>query len=84
LKELLTVDIEKIVYGGQGMGRADGKVVFVPFTAPGDRGCRAILKEKKNYLRGAPTIERPSTKASPAFAGFSRCGGVSFNIWLRI
>ena len=59
------------------MGRADGKVVFVPFTAPGDRVAAAILKEKKNYLEGRlQTIERPSTKRVQPFCRvFSRCGG---------
>ncbi|MBU1205973.1 MAG: TRAM domain-containing protein [Proteobacteria bacterium] len=33
----LTVEIEKMVYGGRGMGRVNGKVVFVPFTAPGEK-----------------------------------------------
>jgi 23S rRNA (uracil1939-C5)-methyltransferase len=77
LKELLTVDIEKIVYGGQGMGRADGKVVFVPFTAPTDRVTVAILKEKKNYLEGTlQTIEKPSAKRIQPFCRvFGRCGG---------
>ena len=77
MKEILTVDIEKIVYGGQGMGRADGKIIFVPFTASGDRVTVAILKEKKNYLEGIlQTIEKPSAKRIQPFCKvFGRCGG---------
>lgn len=33
----LTVDIEDLAPGGEGVGRAAGRIVFVPFTAPGDR-----------------------------------------------
>jgi 23S rRNA (uracil1939-C5)-methyltransferase len=77
MKNLITIEIEKIVYGGQGLGRADGKVVFVPFTAPEDRVTVAILKEKKNYLEGTlQTIEKPSTKRVQPFCRvFGRCGG---------
>jgi hypothetical protein len=31
------IGIEKLVYGGMGIGRHQGKVVFVPFSIPGDR-----------------------------------------------
>ena len=77
MKEILTVDIEKIVYGGLGMGHVGGKVVFVPFTAPGDRVTAGILKEKKNYFEGRlQTIEKPSAKRVQPFCRvFSRCGG---------
>ena len=29
--------IEKLVYGGDGLGRADGRVVLVPQVLPGER-----------------------------------------------
>ena len=36
---MISVHIEKVVYGGSGLGRLpDGRAVFVPFTAPGDDG----------------------------------------------
>ena len=77
MEETVPVDIEKIVYGGQGMGRVGGKVVFIPFTAPGDRVTATILKEKKNYFEGRiQTIERPSAKRVQPFCRvFGRCGG---------
>jgi len=77
LREKVTVDIEKIVYGGQGLGRAGGKVVFIPFSAPGDRVTSTILREKKNYFEGRiQTIERASSKRIPPFCEFfGRCGG---------
>ncbi|HEY7699661.1 MAG TPA: TRAM domain-containing protein, partial [Vicinamibacteria bacterium] len=31
------VEIEKIVAGGDGLGHHEGRVVFVPGTAPGER-----------------------------------------------
>ncbi len=32
-----TLDIVDLAQGGEGVARTDGRVVFVPFTAPGDR-----------------------------------------------
>ena len=29
--------IEKLVYGGEGLGRRDGQVVFTPYVLPGER-----------------------------------------------
>ena len=37
LSETVELDVERIAYGGDGVGRADGLVVFVPWTAPGER-----------------------------------------------
>ena len=77
MKKLITLDIEKIVYGGHGMGHTEGKVVFVPFTVPGDRVTIEILKEKKNYLEGdLHAIQNPSpTRVRPFCRVFGRCGG---------
>jgi len=77
MKKLITLDIEKIVYGGHGMGHTEGKVVFVPFTAPGDRVTTDIVKAKKNYLQGClQTIQKPSpARVLPFCKVFGRCGG---------
>lgn len=41
--------IEKLVFGGNGLTRIDGKVTFVPFSAPGDEVTLNVTKEKKDY-----------------------------------
>ena len=33
----LELTIEKLIYGGEGLGRADGRVVFIPYVLPGER-----------------------------------------------
>ena len=33
----LEIQIEKIVFGGEGLGRVDGFTVFVPMSVPGDK-----------------------------------------------
>jgi len=59
------------------MGRVNGKVVFVPFTAPGDRVRVEVVKEKRDYLEAAlKAIDRKSAwRIEPFCRLFGRCGG---------
>lgn len=41
------IDIEKIVYGGEGLGFIDDFAVFVPMTVPGDKVEIEIISKKK-------------------------------------
>lgn len=77
MSNLLTVDIEKLVYGGRGLGHVGGKVIFVPFTVPGDRAVVEILQEKKNYREGRLNVlDRASPQRSTPFCPlFGKCGG---------
>jgi len=43
------VEITSLAYGGRGVGRIDGKVVFVPLTAPGDTARVRVSVEKKGF-----------------------------------
>jgi 23S rRNA (uracil1939-C5)-methyltransferase len=47
--ELLDVEIESLAYGGRGVARADGLVVFVSGALPGDRVRAEITKGKKRF-----------------------------------
>ena len=44
--------IEKTAFGGSGVGRLDGRVVFVPGTLPGEKVRVAVRSEKKDYING--------------------------------
>ncbi len=72
--------IDSLAYKGAGVGRADGKVWFVPFTAPGDRIAARPEKEKKSYVRGSLVeILSPSAfRINPGCPHFSRCGGCNW------
>jgi 23S rRNA (uracil1939-C5)-methyltransferase len=71
------VEIEKLVYGGAGFGRRRGKVVFVPFSAPGDRLLVRPVEEKKTYIRAEidRILKKGPGRAVPACPHFGRCGG---------
>ncbi|MDP9135265.1 MAG: TRAM domain-containing protein, partial [Actinomycetota bacterium] len=47
--EELEVTIESLAYGGAGVGRSDGFVVFVRGALPGDRVRARIGKSKRSY-----------------------------------
>lgn len=47
--ELLEVEIEALAFGGRGIGRTEGLVVFVAGALPGDRVRAEVTKAKKRF-----------------------------------
>ncbi len=75
----LTLEIESLASGGDGVARADGLVVFTPRTAPGDR-LRASVTVNGRVGRGQMLeLEQPGPSrvapACPHYAAPDRCGG---------
>lgn len=79
-KDIITVTIETIAFGGEGLGRVETLVVFVPFTAPGDVVEVEIREAKKRYLRGRmKKLVTPSPdRVEPPCPYFRRCGGCHY------
>lgn len=74
------LQIEKIAMHGYGLGFADGKAVFVPFTMPGDCVDVKVLLEKKDVIFGTvaeyvETADESILPACDAFGGERACGG---------
>lgn len=71
------LDIERLCYGGSGLGRIEGKACFIPFTAPNDRVRIRVLKEKKSYLEGelVELIQGSPCRVTPRCPIFGSCGG---------
>jgi 23S rRNA (uracil1939-C5)-methyltransferase len=69
--------IEKLVYGGAGIGRHQGKVIFVPFSAPGDRLSVRPVEEKKTFIRAeiVRILKAGSGRVRPVCPHFEKCGG---------
>ena len=70
--------IDSIAAGGDGVARADGMVVFVPRTAPGDVA-RVSYQQKGRFARGTlVALERASPdRVEPTCSHYEadRCGG---------
>jgi 23S rRNA (uracil1939-C5)-methyltransferase len=75
---VVSVSIDSIAAGGDGVGRSDGLVVFVPRTAPGDV-VTAQIASKARFARGAlRSIVSPSqARIEPPCQHYTRdkCGG---------
>ena len=75
----LEIEIEKIVFGGEGLGRVDGFAVFVPMSVPGDNLEIDIISVKKSYARGLitriiePSKDRIEDLSKVSFEDFDGC-----------
>lgn len=77
---MITGDIESIAFGGSGILKDKGLVIFIPYTAPQDRVTATILSQKKNFAHGSLlTIDQPSPdRTDPLCPYFGTCGGCQF------
>jgi len=71
------ITIEKMAFGGAGIGRVNGKICFVPFTAVGDTVKIRIKTEKKSYCEGEllEIVEPSPLRVNPPCPVFGKCGG---------
>jgi 23S rRNA (uracil1939-C5)-methyltransferase len=76
----LELEIDSLAYGGNGVARLNGFVVFVRRGLPGDKVRARVTKVKRNHAealaleiveRGAPRVEAPC-------AHYPACGGCRF------
>ena len=76
----MRVQIEKLVYGGKGLGRVEGHVVLVPFVAPGETVEVEAVREKKGLIeaRAVGWVERRSSRVEPLCPIFGTCGGCHY------
>jgi len=72
--------VEKLVYGGEGMGHADGVAVFVPFVLPGETVAVRLDAQKKKFARGRVEkfVELSPERVAAPCPYFTRCGGCHY------
>jgi 23S rRNA (uracil1939-C5)-methyltransferase len=64
--EQLTLDVDSLAYGGRGIARRNGYVVFVAGALPGDRVRAEVTKAKRGYAEAsALEVVRESTDRVP-------------------
>ncbi|SMO57579.1 23S rRNA (uracil1939-C5)-methyltransferase [Balnearium lithotrophicum] len=77
MEKSFKLKIEKLVYGGRGLGRINGRAVFVPFTAPED----VVLVEERSRKSGyseaevVKILKRSPYRVKPKCPYFGKCGG---------
>ena len=77
---MITVSIDSIAAGGDGVGRhPDGRVVFVPRTSPGDIAEVREVEQRQRYVRASLVkVTEPGVgRTKPACPHYTRdgCGG---------
>lgn len=75
--ESVSVTVEDLAYGGEGVGRAEGYVIFVPGGIPGDRLRVRLTQARPRFARGqVEAVEQSSPhRVEPPCPYFGRCGG---------
>lgn len=76
----LTVTIDRIVPGGQGLGHTDGLTVLVPLTAVGDTVRISIERMRGDTVFGSvlELLEPGPDRIEPPCPHFGVCGGCDF------
>ena len=77
-EEILT--IEKLVYGGDGLARVDGRVVLIPYVLPGEIVRAEVNRVKNDVFRGKliEMITPADERVPPPCPYFFHCGGCHY------
>ena len=77
---VVDLKIEDVGFGGKGVGREQGKAVFVPYTIESEIVSAEILREKKQFAEAelVEVKERSPDRVEPQCPYFGRCGGCAY------
>jgi 23S rRNA (uracil1939-C5)-methyltransferase len=76
----LELDIDSLAYGGNGVARLNGFVVFVRRGLPGDRVRARVTKVKRNHAEAlaVEVLEPGAARVEAPCAHYPACGGCRF------
>jgi tRNA/tmRNA/rRNA uracil-C5-methylase (TrmA/RlmC/RlmD family) len=77
---VVNLKIQDLAFGGEGVGRIDELVVFVPFVITGETVEAEIIELKKNFARAKllRVIESSPERVTPECRYFGACGGCQY------
>lgn len=80
LKDRIVIKIESVAFGGEGVGRVDNFVVFIPFAAPEDELEVEIVQLKKKFARGKilQIVKLSPMRINPLCRYYENCGGCCY------
>lgn len=78
--EIFDIKIEKTIFGGEGLGYYNDKVIFVPMAVPGDLLRVELISEKKTYGRALikEVLEASNDRVSKDLISFEDYSGCDF------
>jgi tRNA/tmRNA/rRNA uracil-C5-methylase (TrmA/RlmC/RlmD family) len=76
----ITLTIHDIAFGGEGVGRVEEFVVFVPFVMVGETVEAEITEVKKNFARAKllGVVTASPERVAPECRYFTQCGGCQY------
>jgi tRNA/tmRNA/rRNA uracil-C5-methylase (TrmA/RlmC/RlmD family) len=76
----VTLKIQDIAFGGEGVGRVDDFVIFVPFVMVGETVAAEITEVKKQFARAKllRVEEASPNRVTPECRYFTQCGGCQY------
>jgi tRNA/tmRNA/rRNA uracil-C5-methylase (TrmA/RlmC/RlmD family) len=77
---VVELKIEDIAFGGKGVGREQGKAIFVPYTTEGELVSAEIVREKKQFAEAELVEVKESSphRVTPDCPYFGHCGGCAY------
>ena len=87
MRSCMLLQIEKLIYGGDGLARAPqaepgiaGKAVFVPFVLPAEQVEATAVEQRPGFVRARlDRVLQPSAqRVDPECPYFARCGGCHY------
>ena len=80
LGKIIPLKIEKLPVGGDGLGRFEGMVIFVPFTVPGDEILALVTEQKSNHAFGEikELLQPSAERVKPPCSYYFDCGGCNW------
>ncbi|MGA2174073.1 MAG: class I SAM-dependent RNA methyltransferase [Verrucomicrobiota bacterium] len=78
--DTVRLKIDDIAFGGEGVGRVEEFVVFVPFVAPGETVEAELTEVKKRFGRARllKILEASPERVAPPCRYFGDCGGCQY------
>jgi len=69
--------VERLTYGAEALAHHEGRVVFVPYVAPGERVRVRIVERRAGFLRAelCDVLTAAADRTAPRCRFFGECGG---------
>jgi 23S rRNA (uracil1939-C5)-methyltransferase len=76
----IQLTLTTLAYGGEAIGRHDGRAVFVPFALPGEIVRARIIEERKNFARAEllEVVKASPERIAPKCPHYTACGGCHY------
>jgi 23S rRNA (uracil1939-C5)-methyltransferase len=76
---LVRIRFESLAFGGEALGRHEGRVVFAPYALPGEEADVELTQVRGDFARGeiVELLSRSPDRVEPPCPYFGVCGGCS-------